>query len=318
MSPKTKSVILDVDVGTDDAWAILLLLNNELKCNFKIRAITCVFGNSSVENIGKNVLRVLDTVNRLDIPVYLGCNEPLIIHNPDDRNVSFHGVDGLCDIKYESEPDTSIIRKCNAIEAMCEILKENENVTIICLGPLTNLALLMKLHPITRDKINDIYIMGGNRHGVGNITRAAEFNFYCDPEAAFIVFQSAKCQIKLLPLETVRNSDKIPISWRFNELTRNINNKITQLLDPIEKKAYKNWNYWSPFDTFCAAYFIDPTIARKTEDFHMTIELNGLFTRGQVVIDHLDQQTYKNVTVIEEIDVEKFKMLIEDTVKQVS
>lgn len=64
---KTKSVILDVDVGTDDAWAILLALNNESKCNFKVRAITCVFGNSTVDYIGKNVLRVLDTVNRLDV-----------------------------------------------------------------------------------------------------------------------------------------------------------------------------------------------------------------------------------------------------------
>lgn len=66
----SKSVILDVDVGTDDAWAILLLLNNEKKENFKIRAITCVFGNSSVGNIGKNVLRVLETVDRLDVRLF--------------------------------------------------------------------------------------------------------------------------------------------------------------------------------------------------------------------------------------------------------
>lgn len=67
MTPRQRSVILDVDVGTDDAWAILLLLNNEIKSNFKIKAITCVFGNSSVGNIGKNVLRVLETVDRLDV-----------------------------------------------------------------------------------------------------------------------------------------------------------------------------------------------------------------------------------------------------------
>lgn len=66
-SIKPKSVILDVDVGTDDAWAILMALNNESKANFKVRAITCVFGNAAVDYIGKNVLRVLDTVNRLDV-----------------------------------------------------------------------------------------------------------------------------------------------------------------------------------------------------------------------------------------------------------
>lgn len=66
-SLKPKSVILDVDVGTDDAWAILMALNNESKANFKVRAITCVFGNAAVDYIGKNVLKVLDTVNRLDV-----------------------------------------------------------------------------------------------------------------------------------------------------------------------------------------------------------------------------------------------------------
>lgn len=92
MAPKQKSVILDVDVGTNDAWAILLLLNNEIKANFKIKAITCVFGNSSVKNIGKNVLRVLETVDRLDVSIsfhrtqngtfiisYYTCTDPCVL-----------------------------------------------------------------------------------------------------------------------------------------------------------------------------------------------------------------------------------------------
>lgn len=198
--------------------------------------------------------------------------------------------------------------------AMDEIIsREGEEVTVICLGPLTNLALLYKMFPDSSKKIKDIFIMGGNRHGVGNITRAAEFNFYCDPEAAFIVFQSSPCLINLLPLETVRSSNPIPKSWRF-DVIGTIDNDITRLLNPIEEKAYKKCEEWLPFDTYCAASFIDPSIVRRREDFHMTIELNGRLTRGQVVIDHIEENEFKNVTVIEEIDVERFKWLVMDTV----
>lgn len=338
MSSKQKSVILDVDVGTDDAWAILLLLNNEKRANYKIKAITCVYGNSSVKNIGKNVLRVLETVDRLDvssyltfnrdhfnalmsihfqIPVYLGCDEPLVTHDPSNKNVHFHGVDGLCDIAYDSEPNIELLQKSHAISAMHDLILKEENVTVICLGPLTNLALLYKMYPESREKIKEIFIMGGNRHGVGNITRAAEFNFYCDPEAAFIVLQSSKPLIKLLPLETVRSSKPIPKTWRFDVIGK-FNNKITNFLNPIEEKAYKKFDEWTPFDTFCAAAFIDPSIALRTENFHMTIELSGIFTRGQVIIDHINEVNYKNVTVIEEIDVEKFKLLVMNTVVEAS
>lgn len=249
--------------------------------------------------------------------MYLGCYEPLIMHDPENKNVHFHGVDGLCDIQHASEPDTNLIKKSHAIPAMYDIITKGENVSVICLGPLTNLALLYKMYPDSKEKIEEIYIMGGNRHGVGNITRAAEFNFYCDPEAAFIVLQSSKSLIKLLPFETVRHSNPIPKSWRFNVIGK-IENKITKFLNPIEEKGFKNYEYWTPFDTYCAASFIDPSIVRRTEDFHMTIELNGLFTRGQVVIDHIGEVNYKNVTVIEEVDVEKFKSLVMTTVVEAS
>lgn len=235
-----------------------------------------------------------------------------------EKEISFHGIDGLCDVGHESEPDTRLIRKEHAVEAMHEMIMGDDNVHLICLGPLTNLALLFKMHPNVRDKIREITIMGGNRHGVGNITRAAEFNFHCDPEAAFIVLQTAKCPIRLLPLETIRQS-KQPIEkeWRFNVLGM-VENKITRFLNPIEKKGFTVQKFWTPFDAYAVASFVSPDIVKRTEDFHMTIELGGFFTRGQAVIDHIARQGYTNVTVIEEIDVEKFKELITITVAEAS
>lgn len=230
--------------------------------------------------------------------------------------MNFHGVDGLCDVlTHESDPDKRLLKKEHAVEAMRNMIMQDDNVHLICLGPLTNIALLFKIHPCVRDKIKEITIMGGNRHGVGNITRAAEFNFHCDPEAAFIVLQSAMCMVKLLPLETIRQSTPIKTDWRFNVLGK-VDSKVTRFLNPIEKKGFLNREIWTPFDAYAMASFILPEIVKRTEDFHMTIELGGFFTRGQVVIDHIDREEYKNVTVIEEIDIEKFKELITVTVAE--
>lgn len=233
-----------------------------------------------------------------------------------EKESTFHGINGLCDMELEWEPDMTMIKEKHAVNAMHDIImEENSNTVLICLGPLTNLGMLLKMYPNVRDKIYEIYIMGGNRLGVGNITRAAEFNFYIDPEAAFIVFETVKCPITLIPLEAVRHSGLIPKEWRLNEIG-SIDNRITRFLNPIEKKAYTKLKNWNPYDVFAVACMVSPSIIRKAQDFHLTIELNGRFTRGQVVLDHIGISPYKNVKIIEEVDIEQFKLLITNVVKE--
>lgn len=324
-----RPVIVDVDVGTDDAWAILLLLPNETRCNFKIKAITCVFGNSSdIRNIGKNVLRLLEAASRLDvssefhktliqdlvlflqIPVYLGCGKPLDMRD-EYLEKNFHGYDGWCDLKHDSEPDMSLIQEKHAVNAMEEIISREKNVIVICLGPLTNLAKLYRMFPATSRKIEEIFIMGGSRYGKANLGDYAEFNFGLDALAASIVLESSPCLISLLPLETMENSNYIPKSWRFDVVGK-IDNKITRLMNPVERKAYKDKYEWGPFDMYCAAAFIEPKIVRQAHNFYMTIELNGV-KRGQAVIHHSKRSDF-NVRVIEKIDVERLKGLVMETV----
>jgi len=197
-----RNVIIDVDVGSDDAWACLMLLKFEKRYNIKVMAITCVHGNTTVSNVAKNLIRVLKTVNRLDIPIFMGADEMLI---PQDltRATQFHGSNGFGDYQFTDEIQLEgIIQKEHAVIAMKRILEQNENVSLICVGPLTNLALLLKMYPDVKTRICKTYIMGGNRSGVGNVTKAAEFNFYADPEAAHIVFDCIKRNIMLLPWET--------------------------------------------------------------------------------------------------------------------
>lgn len=236
------------------------------------------------------------------------------MHSPvhGDKEIRFHGIDGLCDLEHSYEPDTSILQKQHAVNALHEIIQAEDDVNLMCLGPLTNLALLVKLYPEDSKRLSSLWVMGGNRHGVGNITRAAEYNFYCDPEAAFAVFQSTKCQIYLLPLETARRM-YIPLDFRMKNIAA-VDNGITRFLNPIEAKAFKDYSNWVPYDAVAAACFIDSTIMTAVEDWHLTIELGGFFTRGQVILDHNNLQGEKNVRIIEDVDVAKFQEIVLATV----
>jgi inosine-uridine nucleoside N-ribohydrolase len=160
-----RNVVIDVDVGSDDAWAVLMLLKFEKKFNFKVQAITCVHGNTTVRNVAKNLIRVLKTINRLDIPIFMGADEMLI---PQElaRETQFHGSNGFGDYQFEDEIQLEgVVQKDHAVIAMKHILEQFENVSLICVGPLTNLALLLKMYPDVKSRISRTYIMGGNRNG---------------------------------------------------------------------------------------------------------------------------------------------------------
>lgn len=151
--------------------------------------------------------------------------------------------------------------------------------------------------------------MGGNFKGIGNISKCAEFNFWCDPEAAKIVFTESKCPVYVFPWEPcVEASYSLHFNdWRIAELSKN-GNAITKLLDPIEIKAYteRNLPSWTPCDAFLACCFIDSKMILKMEKWHVTVELTGSHTRGQMILDHRKEDE-PNAFVIEKIDVDLFK-----------
>lgn len=150
--------------------------------------------------------------------------------------------------------------------------------------------------------------MGGSHLGVGNVSSCAEFNFWSDPEAANIVLAESKCEIYIFPWEPCLEAGlAMPFSdWRIKELASN-DNLFTNLLDPIEIKAYINiLPHWTPCDNFLACCFIVPKMIKKVNKRHVTVELAGVHTRGQMVIDHINKNE-PNAFVIEQIDIELFK-----------
>lgn len=240
-----------------------------------------------------------------DVPVYKGASSSLLIK--DEKKGLFHGEDGLNDI-YENKPTLDLVQKKHAVEAMKDVIDQYPNeVVILSIAPLTNIALLYKLFPDISRKIKSIYIMGGNHLGVGNTTKHAEFNFWHDPEAAHIVINEGKCALYIFPWEVcVDASNLIPFDdWRINTLSNN-QNSYSKFLDPIEKIAYKKYTTWMPCDCFSVACFIIPEIIKREERHHVSIELGGFHCRAMMVIDHL-RDSEPNATIIKEIDVDLFK-----------
>lgn len=180
-----RKIIMDCDPGVDDGIALAYLAANRDKLS--LLAVTTVSGNQTVEKATKNALDLL-TFYGMDVPVARGMDAPLIreaIHAPE-----YHGENGIgeCSIPAaEKGPE-----KENAVLYLKKILselEEGEKATLAVTGPMTNIALLLKLFPEVKEKIQEIVFMGGAACG-GNVTPSAEFNIYADPEAAKIVFRS--------------------------------------------------------------------------------------------------------------------------------
>jgi pyrimidine-specific ribonucleoside hydrolase len=182
-------VILDVDTGVDDACGLLLAA---LHPNLELLGVTCVGGNTGVEGVVANTLKVLDVCGRRDVPVARGAFQPLLEPAGNARHV--HGEDGMADLGWPSSDRRPDCR--HAVELLRDLLCHAaiggpaNRVTLVPLAPLTNIALLLRTYPEAAGGLREIVFMGGAAH-VGNATASAEFNVWHDPEAAAIVLQSA-------------------------------------------------------------------------------------------------------------------------------
>jgi len=174
-----RPVILDCDPGHDDALAIFLAARH-----FDVLGITAVAGNVDVDRTTLNARRIADLAG-LDVPIARGCAAPLVqapIHAPDIHGPS--GLDG-----YEFPPPRAAVEERDAVEFLVDTLRARDGVTVIATGPLTNLAVALRTAPDIAGRIKEISLMGGSVT-IGNVTPAAEFNIWFDPEAASVVFGS--------------------------------------------------------------------------------------------------------------------------------
>ncbi|SDR86291.1 pyrimidine-specific ribonucleoside hydrolase [Friedmanniella luteola] len=178
-----RTIVLDVDTGTDDALALLYAVAHP---DLTIRAVSCVAGNASLERVVANTQQVLDAAGAPDIPVGAGARKALVERVQQES--AFHGEDGLAGIVLPATART--VSPLNAVELLRQqVVEADSPVTLVALAPQTNIALLLTLHPEVTDHLERIVFMGGSA-SVGNVTAVAEFNVWLDPEAATCVLES--------------------------------------------------------------------------------------------------------------------------------
>lgn len=175
-------LLIDTDPGVDDALALLMAFADP---RHQVVGLTIAAGNVGLRHTVANALKICEVAGREDVPVFPGCDRPLLHPSPDAANV--HGADGLGDAGLA--PATRGAEARHAAEAIIELSHRHAGrLLLVALGPLTNLALALRLDPTLPSRVARLVVMGGAVTGHGNITPTSEFNVFFDPEAAHIVF----------------------------------------------------------------------------------------------------------------------------------
>jgi len=271
-----KKIIIDTDPGHDDALALMLMCKSKL---FDIKAVTTVAGNSTIENVTKNTAYILNLLNRKDIPVYSGKPKPL---KRDLIQAVVHGKSGLDGVKTTK---TKYKLSNNASDRIIKLVNNSPGkITILTLGPLSNIARAFIKDSKLPSLIKQIVIMGGAINVCGNKNRVAEFNMFVDPEAADIVFKSKVNKI-LVPLDCCNkiklfNSDFNKL--KNSKLYRPIKSMMKKYMVGIEKDVGVKGAL--VYDVLAAYYLLNPK-AFRLKKMDIVIETKGLYTPGMTVVE---------------------------------
>ncbi len=306
-----KNIILDCDPGHDDAVAIMLLGS---AVNLNLLAITVESGNQTLDKTGRNALNLVQYLS-LDVPVALGESKPL--KRAPLTCPEIHGESGLDG--FDFPPLKIDFAKENAVELMRRLLKEHKKVTLVTTGPLTNVATLLIKHPEVKEYIEEIVMMGG-AVGYGNVTPASEFNIYCDPEAADIIFRSG-LNIKMMGLDVTRKVKVLPsIIDRINK----IDNKVSKLFVALMKvfnanqKAVFGFEGGPLHDPVTVVYLLDNNVV-TLKKMNVTIDVTGGPSYGRTNCDQFDYlKQEKNAFVALDINPDRYFEIVEEGIRAYS
>lgn len=371
--PKMRPFLIDTDPGYDDLCACLTALKSD---KISVKAISLVAGNTTVDKMQASLIRILQLAKILPVfddfvkqkklekiaPIlenykndggikcYKGASEPIMgSYRKIHRAEWWHGTDGLGDIPHLSPitiPDLELCGKIfqdiTSAQGIIELSKTYpEELEIVTLGPMTNLALAYKLDPSLPTRIKKIHVMGGNHLGIGNDSSMAEYNFIADPEAAYICLEAFNClgnDFSIFSWEACMINRYHQDIMKFEDLQKTLNpefkrfyetllkNKITSnahFLTHSVNPDYDGSFYGVVCDAQAVTAAIDPEIIEKSESYSASVELAGVRSRGALIIDRnmgrepepfdnfkgqdWDRESFgrKRINIIHKIDVAK-------------
>lgn len=314
---------IDTDTASDDAVALLMALEWH---DVEVLGISIVSGNMSVEQGSINARYTVELCKK-EVPVYVGADAPLVKKR--EHADWFHGPDGMGNMNYPAPK----LQETNEdfIEVLNNHINQHPNeITLVTLGPLTNVANFIKKYPDSFLKLKNIVIMGGASNTVGNVTPAAEYNIWCDPEAADIVFKSKHHDIAMVGWELCRGEANL--TEEEMELAYSFKTEKADFTIDCNKHALDSSQNWlgDPGlglpDPVAMAVALNPAVTTKVSRHNVQVVIEGP-ARGMTIVDqlhvgesepHIDEHwshTERNINVIWEIDNNEWKETLYKTIR---
>ncbi|GAA4076641.1 nucleoside hydrolase [Nonomuraea soli] len=299
----TVPLIIDTDTAQDDCVALITALLDPVA---DLRAITMVAGNVGFDRQVRNAYLTLNVTGRLgEIPIHLGCRRPMVREWESAENVHGDGAGGLDMDVSGLAPEAE-----HAVDALVRLAAESPGeLSVVAIGPLTNIAMAVVKDPGFARNVKTLYVMGGSNNGRGNITAAAEFNFYVDPEAAKTVF-AAGFDVTVIPWD--------PLTLRQAVFGQERLDAIAALGTPLSDFFIRVCAATLEFDrsvgidgtthpdSLTSAVLFHPELVRRAARYHVDVETGGELTRGYSAMSWGVHGLTANATVVEEIDAEGF------------
>ena len=288
----TRKMIIDTDTASDDAVAIMMALQTP---DIEVEAITIVAGNMPVAQGSINARYTVELGGK-DVPVYNGADAPLT--REIYRAYFFHGPDGMGGMNYQT---TRPVAEGHAVEVLIDTIKANPGIILVTLGPMTNVALALAQAPEIVENVSRCVVMGGAACTVGNITPAAEYNIWCDPEAARMCFRSG-LPIEMVGWELCRGEANLT-DEDMRYCKEAIDTPLSHFTVDCNISALETNRQWlgDPGlglpDPVAMAVAIDPTICTRSSKHYVDVECDGTYTRGMTVVDQLGVTVHDTANV---------------------
>ena len=278
-----RTFLIDTDTASDDAVALIMALRAS---DVRVAAITTVAGNVPVQQSTQNALYTVELCGA-NVPVCMGAGKPLCREH--QSATWFHGRDGLGDHNYPAPRQTPASE--HAMDAIINTIEANPGLVIVTLAPLTNLALALGKKPAIADKVGRCVIMGGAPCCEGNVTPAAEYNIWVDPEAARIVMRSG------MPIELIGwHLSRADAVLDENDIAhiQSFKSKVAHFAiecNSHARKAYKvqtGEDGISLPDPIAMCIALDPRVGTEWSEHYLDVETRSELTRGMTVVDRLN------------------------------